>query len=87
MTGGGLVFPGLMPMARWIADDDTTLEPLWKINVGSGIDAPPMTFQAGGRQYVAISTGLSRVSKTKLTLMPELREMRGTQAMLFVFGL
>jgi hypothetical protein len=44
-----------------------------------------MTFEAGGKQYVAISTGLSCVSKNKLTMTPELRDMRN-QTMLFVFG-
>jgi hypothetical protein len=34
----------------FVAHDDTTLEPLWKINVGAGINAPSMTFEAGGRQ-------------------------------------
>jgi alcohol dehydrogenase (cytochrome c) len=84
-TGGGLVFTGYED-GSLVAYDDTTLEPLWKINLGSGIDAPPMTFTAGGKQYVAISTGLSRVSKGKLALTPELRDMRN-QTMLFVFGL
>jgi hypothetical protein len=45
-----------------------------------------MTFEAGGRQYLAILTGLSRASKARLVLTPELREMRH-QTMLFVFGL
>jgi hypothetical protein len=63
-----------------------SLEQLWKINVGTGINAPPMTFEAGGKQYVAVMSGLSRVSKGRLTLTPELREMRH-QTMLFVFGL
>ena len=45
-----------------------------------------MTFEAGGKQYVAISTGLSRVSKNKLIRTPELRDMRNL-TMLFVFGL
>ncbi len=40
--------------------DDTTLEQLWKINVGTGFDAPPMTFEVNGKQYVAILSGLSR---------------------------
>ena len=34
--------------------DDTTLDQLWKINVGSGFSAPPMTFEVNGKQYVAI---------------------------------
>ena len=45
-----------------------------------------MTFEAGGKQYIAILTGLSRISKGRLTLTPELRDMR-QQNMLFVFGL
>jgi alcohol dehydrogenase (cytochrome c) len=69
-----------------VAYDDTTLDQLWKVNVGSGINAPPMTFEANGKQYVAFLTGLSRPSKGRLVLTPELRDMRH-QTMLFVFGL
>jgi alcohol dehydrogenase (cytochrome c) len=84
-TGGGLVFTGYAD-GTFVAYDDTTLEVLWKINVGSGFNAPPMTFEAGGRQFIAILTGLSRQTKNRLTLTPELREMRH-QTTLFVFGL
>ena len=84
-TAGGLVFTGLGD-GTFMAYDDTSLEPLWKINVGAGINAPPMTFEAGGKQYVTVMTGLSRVSKGRITLTPELRDMRD-QTMLFVFGL
>jgi alcohol dehydrogenase (cytochrome c) len=84
-TAGGLVFTGYMD-GTLVAYDDTSLAPLWKINVGSGFNAPPMTFEAGGKQYVAILSGLSRQSKNKLVLTPELKEMRN-QTMLFVFGL
>ena len=84
-TAGGLVFLGLLD-GTVAAFDDTSLDELWKINVGSGFSAPPMTFEVSGRQYVAILTGLSRVSRNRLTLTPELRDMRH-QPMLFVFGL
>jgi len=84
-TGGGLVFTGYVD-GSLVAYDDMTLDELWKINVGSGFNAPPMTFEAGGKQYIAILSGLSRQSKNRLTLTPELREMRH-QTMLFVFGL
>jgi len=80
-----LVFTGFTD-GTLAAYDDTTLEQLWKINVGTGFSAPPMTFEAGGKQYVVILTGLSRVSKTRHILTPELREMRH-QTMMFVFGL
>jgi alcohol dehydrogenase (cytochrome c) len=84
-TGGGLVFTGFVD-GTFVAYDDTSLEPVWKINVGSGFNAPPMSFEAGGKQYVAILSGLSRQSKGRLINTPELREMRN-QTMLFVFGL
>ena len=45
-----------------IAFDDTTMQPLWKFNVGVGFNAPPMTFEVGGKQYVAILAGLSRIA-------------------------
>ena len=45
------------------AYDDTTLDQLWKINVGSGFNAPPMTFEANGKQYVAIVSGSSPVAR------------------------
>jgi alcohol dehydrogenase (cytochrome c) len=84
-TAGGLVFTGYMD-GTLAAFDDTTLEQLWKINVGTGLNAPPMTFEVGGKQYVAILSGLSRQSKGRLNLTPELRDLRN-QTMLFVFGL
>jgi alcohol dehydrogenase (cytochrome c) len=84
-TAGGVVFTGYTD-GTFAAYDDTTLDQLWKINVGTGFSAPPMTFEAGGKQFVAILTGLSRVSKGRHVFTPELREMR-QQTMLFVFGL
>ncbi|MBV9970781.1 MAG: PQQ-binding-like beta-propeller repeat protein [Xanthobacteraceae bacterium] len=84
-TAGGLMFTGFGD-GTFIAYDDESLEPLWKINVGTGFNAPPMTFETGGKQYVAILAGLSQISKGRLILTPELREMRN-QTMLFVFGL
>ena len=83
-TAGGLVFTGLGD-GSFVAYDDESLAQLWKINVGSGFNAPPMTFEVGGKQYVAIMSGLSLISKGRLTLTPELREMRH-QTMLFVFA-
>jgi PQQ-dependent dehydrogenase (methanol/ethanol family) len=84
-TAGGLVFTGFAD-GSLVAYSDTSLDQVWKINVGIGFNAPPMTYEAGGKQYVAILTGLSRQSKARLNLTPELREIRN-QTMLFVFGL
>jgi alcohol dehydrogenase (cytochrome c) len=84
-TAGGLVFTAFTD-GTFAAYDDTTLEQIWKINVGTGFMAPPMTFEVGGKQYVAILAGLSRISLRALSFTPELKEQRN-QTMLFVFAL
>jgi alcohol dehydrogenase (cytochrome c) len=84
-TAGGVVFTGFTD-GTFAAYDDTTMEQLWKINVGTGFNAPPMTFEVGGKQYVAILAGLSPIARSKHILIPELKEQRN-QTMLFVFGL
>jgi alcohol dehydrogenase (cytochrome c) len=84
-TAGGLVFTGFTD-GTFVAYDDTTLDQVWKINVGVGFNAPPMTFEAGGKQYVAILAGLSAIARSKHQLIPELKDQRN-QTMLFVFGL
>jgi alcohol dehydrogenase (cytochrome c) len=84
-TAGGLVFTAYTD-GTFAAYDDNTLDQVWKINVGTGFNAPPITFEAGGKQYVAILSGLSNITKRRHELTPELREQRN-QTMLFVFGL
>jgi alcohol dehydrogenase (cytochrome c) len=84
-TAGGLVFTGFTD-GTFAAYDDTTLDQVWKINVGTGFNAPAMTFEAGGKQYVAILAGLSAIARSKHQLVPELKDQRN-QTMLFVFGL
>ena len=84
-TAGGLVFLALLD-GTVAAYDDTTLDELWKINVGSGFSAPPMTFETGGRQYVAIVSGPSPVAKSRLVNTPELKDQRNA-LVLYVFGL
>ncbi len=84
-TGGGLIFLALMD-GTVAAYDDTTLEEVWKINVGSGFAAPPMTFEVNGKQYIAIASGPSSAAKSKLINTPELKEQRHAMV-LYVFGL
>ncbi len=84
-TGGGLVFLGLLD-GTVAAFDGTTLEELWKINVGSGFSAPPMSFEVNGKQYVAIVSGPSPVARGRLVNTPELKEQRNA-LVLYVFGL
>ena len=69
-----------------VAFDDQTLDELWRINVGTGFIAPPMTFAVNGKQYIAIASGLNPVARAKLARSPEMRD-RSNATMLFVFGL
>jgi alcohol dehydrogenase (cytochrome c) len=84
-TAGGLVFLGLLD-GTVAAFDDTMLDELWKTNVGTGFTAPPMTFEVNGKQFIAITSGPSAVSKAKLMNTPELKEMRNA-TVLYVFAL
>ena len=54
-TAGGLVFFGSRD-GTFMAADAKTGEVLWHFNTGGTIRASPVTFEAAGRQYVAITT-------------------------------
>ena len=56
-TGGGLAFVGDLDR-RFRAFDVETGEELWRARLGTSVQGFPISFRAGGRQYVAVSTGL-----------------------------
>ena len=60
-TGGGLVFSSMVN-GDFFAMDDESLEVLWSVNLGSPIEAPPMTYAVRGRQYVVIPVGTSNIN-------------------------
>jgi len=55
-TGGDLVFYGT-PEGFLKAVDAKTGKDLWKFQTGSGVVAPPITWQDGDTQYVAVVSG------------------------------
>jgi alcohol dehydrogenase (cytochrome c) len=55
-TAGGLVFYGT-PEGYLKAVDAKTGKELWKFQTGSGVVAPPVTWEDGGVQYVAVVSG------------------------------
>ncbi|HYD63385.1 MAG TPA: PQQ-dependent methanol/ethanol family dehydrogenase [Noviherbaspirillum sp.] len=55
-TAGNLVFYGT-PEGYLKALDAKTGKELWKFQTGSGVVAPPVTWQEGGTQYVAVVSG------------------------------
>jgi alcohol dehydrogenase (cytochrome c) len=85
-TAGGIVVTALLD-GTIMALDDETLEELWSINIGTGIDAPPMTYAVDGKQYIAVATGLTRNQVGKLANSPETKGMAKNATMIFVFGL
>ncbi len=55
-TGGGLVFYGT-PEGFLKAMDAKSGKELWRFQTGSGVVAPPITWEDGGEQYVAVLSG------------------------------
>jgi alcohol dehydrogenase (cytochrome c) len=79
-TGGGLLFAG-DAAGRFRALDQASGQVLWEMNLGSAVTGYPVTFEAGGHQYVAVSTGFWLGD----SFTPEL--IKGSQGTLFVFAL
>ena len=83
-TTTGLVFGGNIA-GELVAYDSETLDPLWTFNVGTAIKAPPMTYVANGKQYVAIYAG-GKPGAADIGIRPELKHYYQS-SMLYVFGL
>ncbi|HTV74061.1 MAG TPA: PQQ-binding-like beta-propeller repeat protein [Candidatus Acidoferrales bacterium] len=55
-TAGNLVFMG--EGNGWFdAFNATTGQQLWRFDLGAGVNAPPITYEVGGTQYVAVAAG------------------------------
>lgn len=83
-TGGGLLFSGDVN-GRFRAHDLETGEVIWEVNLGSQVTGYPVTYKAGDRQFVAVSTGSGWSTSGLLGLTPELRSSNAN--ILFVFAL
>jgi glucose dehydrogenase len=55
-TAGGLVFTG-EGNGNLSAFDAQSGERLWQFNCGAGVNAPPITYELDGTQYVAVASG------------------------------
>ena len=83
-TGGGLIFGGDSNGHMRALDQDTG-KVLWEINIGAAVTGYPVAYMAEGKQYVAVSTGTSIITRNHIALTPELRPGLGNN--LFVFAL
>jgi len=84
-TAGGVVYTTTVDGSIF-ALDDTTLEVLWSLNTGTLSSAPPMSFGAGGKQYIAVLLGANGIAKGFLNKSPEMADIQNT-SMLLVLGL
>ena len=86
-TAGGLAFAGDLDR-RFRAFDVETGEELWRARLGTSVQGFPISFRAGGRQYVAVSTGLGGGSPRLMPRMlaPDVR-YPGSGNALYVFAL
>jgi alcohol dehydrogenase (cytochrome c) len=87
-TAGDLIFAGDLE-GDVFALDARSGKRLWSFSTGGRIAAPPVSFSANGRQYVAISSGGGSVREGFIpVLWPEARgRLAQSAATLFVFAL
>ena len=55
-TSGGVVFMG-QGTGEFSAFDSASGELLWSFNCGAGVNAPPITYEIDGTQYVTVAAG------------------------------
>lgn len=86
-TGGGVVFVGSLDR-KFMALDDETGEVLWESGpLSNSLESFPISYEAGGKQYVAVvanwASGLGRLA----SLTPDIRLPPDNPATLYVFAL
>ncbi len=63
-TAGGLVFVGRNDGRLTALDSDSGAK-LWEFQTDGGVNAPPITFERNGRQYVAVYAGGTSLAPSK----------------------
>ena len=86
-TAGGVAFVGDLDRS-FRAFDVRTGKVLWQTRLGTSVQGFPVSFSAGGKQYIAVTTGLGGGSPRNVpdTIIPEIEYPRTGQA-LYVFRL
>ena len=86
-TGGNLAFAG--DLDRYFrAYDIRTGKMLWQSRLGTSVQGFPVSFSIGGKQYIAVTTGLGGGSPRQVprTIVPDVRHPQSGNA-LYVFTL
>lgn len=84
-TAGGLVFIG--DLDRYFkAFDTTTGKMVWQTRLGAPLHGYPISYEANGKQYIAVQTGIGVFRAMTATVTPEIYQPTGGEA-LYVFEL
>jgi PQQ-dependent dehydrogenase (methanol/ethanol family) len=84
-TAGGLAFVGDVDR-HFKALDVRTGKLLWQARLGTSVQGFPITYSVGGKQYVAVPTGVGGFQEIPETLLPEIYHPNTGNA-LYVFEL
>jgi alcohol dehydrogenase (cytochrome c) len=86
-TAGGVGFVGDLDRT-FRAFDVRTGETLWQTRLGTSASGYPITFTAGGKQYIAVAAGLGGGSPRQVprTITPDIKHPNTGNA-LYVFEL
>ena len=82
-TASGLLFTG-RSSGEFQALDQDTGEVLWKFQTGSSVNAPPVTYTVGGRQYVTVLSGIGGLPN--IAGAPNIRAMVPTGGSVWTFA-
>ena len=80
-TGGGLVFNGDVEgnVFAYAADSG---QPLWRFSTGSGLRGGPVSYMAGGKQFIVVPTGLgSHAPGFMASAFPRIKDLPGGGAL------
>ncbi len=81
-TAGGLVFNGDVRGVFHAYDAETGKE-LWNFNTGSGIRSGPVSYAAGGKQYILVPSGLgSHAPGFMASAFPKIKGLPGGAALI-----
>jgi alcohol dehydrogenase (cytochrome c) len=86
-TAGGIAFVGDLDR-NFRAVDVNTGKTIWQTRLGTSVQGFPITFSIGGKQYVAVPTGLGGGSPRQVprTILPDIHHPNNGNAM-YVFTL
>tara|TARA_B100000929_G_scaffold243297_1_gene200973 strand:- start:184 stop:459 length:276 start_codon:yes stop_codon:yes gene_type:complete len=86
-TAGGVVFAGDLDRYFAAYDQDNGQE-LWRVRLNDVPNSAPISYEANGKQYVAVTVGHGgAISVDRTPLVPEIRLPSNPGAALWVFEL